>query len=273
MDIAFTKMHGAGNDFILVDDRNCTFPIDDSEWLQRVGARKTGVGCDGFILVQPPEQGGHFRMRFINPDGGEVEMCGNGARCVAKFAQDLGICDDEMRIETVAGLVEAEFIDHLVRLRMTPPADWRMGLDLSIDGADEVDFVNSGVPHAVVRVDDIEATDICGLGSMIRYHEAFAPAGTNANFIQVQADGLIRIRTYERGVEDETLACGTGMCAAALIAGRNAWVTPPVRLTCRSGDELTVDFRLTTDGAEHLTLLGPAMTVFSGSIAHTPRTQ
>lgn len=266
MNIAFTKMHGAGNDFILVDDRECTFPIDDQGWLRKIAARKTGVGCDGFILVQPPNEGGHLRMRFINPDGGEVEMCGNGARCLAKFARALGICREAVKIETIAGLIEAEFVDDLVRLMMTPPTDWHMGLEL--DGIGTLDCVNSGVPHAVMLVENLEEVDICRTGAAIRYHKAFAPAGINANFVQLETNGLLQIRTYERGVEDETLACGTGMCAAALVAGRNGWTTPPVRLSCRSGDELTVNFTLTEEGAEQLTLLGPAVTVFEGVLAY-----
>ncbi|MCF7838467.1 MAG: diaminopimelate epimerase [Candidatus Marinimicrobia bacterium] len=272
MDIRFWKMHGAANDFILVDDRAETFPWRDREWLQAVAARHTGVGCEGFILIQPPAGAADFRMRFFNPDGGEVEMCGNGARCVARLAYELGIAPVEMRFETVAGPVQAQVRDSEVTLGLTPPKDWRLAGSLALPDGQRLayGFVNSGVPHVVVEVPDVTQVDVAGWGAAIRHHADFAPAGANANFITVTGPGALRIRTYERGVEAETPACGTGIAAAALVAGRQGRVTPPVAVTCAAGETLHVDFQLTAEGAEGVTLTGPATHVFEGVLRYAP---
>ncbi|NQT94083.1 MAG: diaminopimelate epimerase [Lentisphaerae bacterium] len=264
MKIPFWKMHGAGNDFILVDDRNEIFPASDCEWLQRVASRRTGVGCEGVILVQESEQA-DCRMRFFNPDGSEVEMCGNGARCLARFAERIGAAPGTMSIDTVAGLLQADVDDDTVTLTMTDPKDWRMEQDLDLDGTPlHYSFVNSGVPHAVVEVEDLENCDVQATGSGIRYHSAFSPAGTNANFIKVTSPQSLLIRTYERGVEAETLACGTGVVASALVAARLGRVSAPVSVTARSGDVLAVDFTLSDDSAVDVKLTGPAVFVFEG---------
>jgi diaminopimelate epimerase len=268
MDIAFWKMHGAGNDFILVDDRRQQFPASDRAWLAAIADRRTGVGCEGIILIQPSAQA-DFRMRFFNPDGGEADMCGNGARCVARLAHELGAAPADMSIDTAAGLLRAAVSGAQVRLQMTRPRDWRLGRTLALaDGARPYGFVNSGVPHAVLEVADLDAIDVARVGAAIRYHADFAPAGTNANFFAVTGPGALRIRTYERGVEGETLACGTGITAAALIAGKLGRVQPPVNVTCRSGDVLVVGYELTADGADNVTLLGPAVHVFRGTLSH-----
>ena len=268
MDIAFWKMHGAGNDFILVDDRDGSFPCDDRDWLVAVAARRTGVGCDGVILIQPSD-GADFRMRFFNPDGAEAEMCGNGARCVARLASELGVAAADMRIETQAGLIRAQTDGDQVRLHMTAPVCWRprQVLDLA-EGAVAYTFLDTGAPHAVVETDDLDGVDVRALGAAIRRHEAFRPAGTNADFISVAGPQSLRIRTYERGVEDETLACGTGIVAGALVAVRAGRVTSPVTVIAASGDTLEVSFRLTGEGAEGVVLRGPAAHVFRGTLRH-----
>lgn len=266
MKIPFWKMHGASNDFILVDDREQKFPCDDASWLSRIMSRRTGVGSEGVLLIQP-SQSADFRMRFFNPDGGEVDMCGNGARCIARLAHEIGAAPQQMSIETPAGIVRAEARGHLVQLFMTEPKDWRFGRSLAVGGRTlEYDFVNSGVPHAVVRVDDLAATDVHELGRAIRHHADFAPKGTNANFIQITGPDALRVRTYERGVEAETLACGTGMVACGLIAGKRGLVKAPVKVACASGDVLEVNFTATADGAKDVTLLGPAVHVFRGEL-------
>jgi len=268
MTISFWKMHGAGNDFILVDDRALTFPCADAAWIARIASRRTGVGCEGILLIQPSERV-HFRMRFFNPDGGEADMCGNGARCVARLAHDLGVAPSGMRFETQAGVLEAEVLGEQVMLTLTPPTDWRLGRTLELPGGRRAyGFVNSGVPHVVVEVDDLESMDVAAIGAAIRYHKDFAPKGTNADFIQVTGPQSLRIRTYERGVEAETLACGTGMVAAGLVAGRMGRVRPPVRIVCASGDALEVNFRLTAGGADQVSLLGPAAYVFTGEVEY-----
>lgn len=266
--IPFWKMHGAGNDFIVVDDRERTFPVHDTAWLQSIMARRTGVGSEGLLLIQPSDRA-DFRMRFYNPDGGEVDMCGNGARCIARRAFELGAAPSPMTFETGAGLVRAELIGDHVRLTMTAPRDWRLGGEMTVNGQTYAyDFVNSGVPHVVVWVEDLAAVDVARLGASIRHHPDFAPKGTNANFIQVTGPDSISVRTYERGVEAETLACGTGIVASGLLAGKTGRVTPPVRVKAASGDVLTVDYRLTPEGAENVTLTGPAVHVFEGVLSY-----
>jgi len=269
MQIPFWKMHGAANDFILVDDRAQTFPAGDTAWLARIMSRRTGVGSEGTILIQPAQAGGHFRMRFFNPDGSEVEMCGNGARCVARLACEIGAAPAAMTFETIAGPIGAEVRGDRVLLHMTEPKDWRLNLSLDVEGSRlAAHFVNSGVPHAVVPVKDVAAVNVQQLGAAIRYHHDFAPKGTNANFIQVTGSDSLRVRTYERGVEAETLACGTGIVASGLIAGRLGLVKPPVRITAASGDVLEVNYTATAGGATNVTLLGPAVHVFRGVLDH-----
>lgn len=268
MKIPFWKMHGAANDFILVDDREQEFPCGDTKWLVAVMARRTGIGSEGVLLIQPSQRA-DFRMRFFNPDGGEVDMCGNGARCIARLAHEIGAAPAQMSIETPAGIVRAEARGDVVQLLMTEPKDWRWGRSLEAGGRTlKYDFVNSGVPHAVVRVDDLAAADVHNLGRAIRYHADFAPKGTNANFIRLTGADSLRVRTYERGVEAETLACGTGMVACGLIAGKAGLVKTPVKITCASGDVLEVDFAPTPDGATNVTLLGPAAHVFRGELEY-----
>ena len=261
-------MHGAANDFILVDDRAQTFPAQDRNWIARISARRTGVGCEGVLLIQPSAKA-NFRMRFFNPDGGEADMCGNGARCIARLAHEIGAAPASMSIETPAGIVRADVRGNEVLLHMTEPKDWRMSRTLTIDNQPlACSFVNTGVPHAVVSVENLDAIDVQKMGSRIRYHADFAPAGTNANFIQVTGPDSLRVRTYERGVEGETLACGTGMTACGLIAGKLGLVRAPVKITPASGDLLQVNYELTADGARNVTLLGPAVHVFRGELSY-----
>lgn len=269
MKIPFWKMHGAANDFILVDDRRMTFPAADRAWLARIMARRTGAGSEGILLIQPAAGKAHFRMRFFNPDGGEAEMCGNGARCVARLAHDLGVAPAQMEFETLAGLVRAEVRGDRVLLRLADPKDWRLDRALTIDGREvRYHFVHSGVPHVVVATDALDGVNVQDLGRKIRYHGDFAPAGTNVNFIQVTGPRALRVRTYERGVEAETLACGTGIVACGLIAGRLGLVQPPVSIAAASSDVLEVNYTLTESGATGVTLLGPAVHVFQGTLTH-----
>lgn len=268
MEIPFYKMHGAANDFIVVDDRSLTFPAHDADWMAAVMARNTGVGSEGILLIQPAEQT-HFRMRFFNPDGGEVDMCGNGARCIARLAHELDVAPADMQFDTLAGVVGA-VVDHdTVQLTMTPPKDWRLNQSLTHEGrAWPYHFVNSGVPHVVIEVEDISAIDVPRLGAAVRYHEAFAPKGTNVNFIQITGPSSLSIRTYERGVEAETPACGTGIVAAGLIAGKTGRCAVPVNITSAGGYLLSVNYALTEASAENVTLTGPAAHVFQGTLTY-----
>ncbi len=263
MKIPFTKMHGAGNDFIMVDDRALLFPVNDTEFIARISSRRTGVGCDGLLLIQPSDRA-DLRMRFINPDGGEQDMCGNGARCIAKLAFDRGLVSKTMVIETGAGLVQAEILGSQVRLGLTDPVDLKLGLDAELEWP--VDFVDTGVPHGVVWVNEVQLIDLYVLGAEIRYHSLFKPNGANANFAVIEADGSISIRTYERGVEAETLACGTGATAVAVIGAERGLVNFPVTVHCAGGFDLVID---SVQGTT--TLSGGAETVFAGEIEYGNR--
>jgi len=267
MQLSFTKMNGAGNDFIMVDNRDETLALDSLR-IALLCDRHRGVGADGVLAVEPAAQGADFRMRYYNADGGEAEMCGNGARCFARFARRLGANNAEISFETLAGIIRASFPDDQVRVTMSDPHSHRPPVSLEINGRTlDVHFVNTGVPHAVVFTDDVAAVDVPKDGAALRYHSAFAPKGANANFVQVLAPDSIAIRTYERGVEGETLACGTGVCAAVLLHNLRTGSPSPVHVKVRGGDTLQVAFEASERGFHNVTLTGPADFVFDGTIS------
>ena len=266
--LAFVKMSGTGNDFILVDHRRPRIvPEAMPEFARLVCRRRFSVGADGLILIEDSEQA-DFRWRFFNADGSEAEMCGNGARCAARFAYMHGIAPARMRFETLAGIIEASVADINVSVKMTRPTDLRLDLGLEVGGASLVlHSVDTGVPHVVIFVEDIDRTDVCGLGRSIRHHEAFMPAGTNVNFVQQRPDGAFKVRTYERGVEDETRACGTGAVAAALVAALLERAASPVEIVTSGGDRLTILFDLQGGpAADNVFLKGPAHVVYRGEL-------
>lgn len=270
MKFDFWKMQGALNDFVLFDDRDGTFPVNNREFIAHIASRRSGIGSEGVILIQKSERS-DFTMRFFNPDGGEVEMCGNGARCVALLAFDLGVAGRKTTFDTVAGPVRAKVMADQVCLWLPPPTGWILGGQLELDGQPFCyHFVNSGVPHVVVRTEHVKAVDVQGIGSALRYHENFAPAGTNVDFVEVLPNGELSVRTYERGVEQETLACGTGVTACGLIAAQNGWVTLPVSVHTASGDVLAVDAERSGADVSCVTLTGPAGHVFSGTVEYSP---
>jgi len=262
----FWKMHGAGNDFILMDDRSALFPCADAALIRRLCDRHAGIGSEGLLLIQPSTRA-NIRMRFFNPDGVEAGMCGNGARCIARLAHDLGAAPSSMHIETATGLLKADVLPDAVRLQLPAPTDCRCHQTLTLDNqAIRYHTVHTGVPHAVVETQTLDSLDIRAIGAAIRHHPAFAPKGTNVDFMAITGAHALRVRTYERGVEAETPACGTGITACALIAGKLDRVIPPVHVTCKHGDILEVNYRLTSDGFETVTLLGPAAYVFDGAV-------
>jgi len=268
MDLAFTKMNGAGNDFVMLDNRDRRITLAPAA-IARLCDRHRGIGADGLLAAEPPEGAADLRMRYYNADGGEAEMCGNGARCFARFAQRL-LGDGRPRVsfETPAGTIHADLAGELVTLRMSDPKDLRPDAELDLAGNRRiVGFLNTGVPHAVVFVDNLDSTDVLAEGRAARFHPAFAPAGTNANFVAVHAPGRLSIRTYERGVEGETLACGTGVCAVALAHAAKENLDGPVDVRVRGGDTLRVSFVRTPDGFRDVTLTGPADFVFEGRIS------
>lgn len=264
--LRFTKMNGAGNDFILFDNRTGSIDLDRNQ-IAQLCDRHRGIGADGILLLEKPTNGADFRMRYFNADGGEAEMCGNGARCFARFANKVGGRQEKISFETPAGVISAELKGDLVTLQMTEPTDLRLNIDLSMAAENRtLHFINSGVPHVVIPVAEIDNVDVRCDGAAIRYHNMFSPNGTNVNFIEKRGPNKIAIRTYERGVEDETLACGTGIVASALIFAETENIDEPITVTARGGDELQVGFERVEGGFRNVTLTGPAEFVFEGTI-------
>lgn len=264
----FYKMNGAGNDFVVVDNRSLTLDLS-RERIALLCDRHRGVGADGLLAVEPAEHGADFKFRYYNADGGEAEMCGNGARCFGRFTAAL-LPEPPARVtfETIAGTLAAEMVDEHIRIAMSDPVDLTLDTGVTVPGLHAtLHAVNPGVPHVVAFVEDVASIDVRTHGRAIRQHQAFAPAGTNANFVQVLAPGHIRIRTYERGVEDETLACGTGMVASALFHHLIHGAPSPVRVQVAGGDTLEIGFASTPSGGfTQVTLTGPADFVFEGDI-------
>ena len=263
----FTKMNGAGNDFVLIDNRRGNHSLN-RETIARLCDRHRGVGADGLLAVEPAQNGADFRMRYYNSDGGEAEMCGNGARCFARYAGRLAGKCDAVSFETIAGVISAEFVgENNVRLAMSEPRDRRLAQPVPVESITHaVHSLNTGVPHAVLFVDDLANTPVLALGAAIRYHEAFAPRGTNVNFARQVAPGTVAIRTYERGVEGETLACGTGVVATALLFHETTGAPSPVAVEVRGGETLQVAFEKDGENYRNVTLTGPADFVFEGQI-------
>ena len=272
----FTKCQGAGNDFILIDNRGGKVDrklqelgIDIETFVRKLCAFHTGVGADGLILVEEPDNPENdFKWRFYNSDGSVAEMCGNGSRCAVRFAYEKGIAKKEhVKFETLAGVIEAWIKDNgrVVKVQLTKPfglkTDFVIPLsDIKLEG----NFLNTGVPHVVVHREDLEDFDVVKYGREIRYHEMFTPTGTNVNFIKPLSEDTIKIRTYERGVENETLACGTGSTAAAIIAYLKGLVKQkPVKVITKGGEILVIDF---DDNLERVYLEGKVYKVFDGDL-------
>ena len=263
--VPFAKMSGSGNDFILIDNRSRVLQESKlTAFIAGVCRRRLSAGADGVILIEASETA-DFRWRFFNSDASPAEMCGNGARCAARFAFLQGICGARLRFETGAGRVEAQVEGMRVKVKMPDPQDLR--LDLRVDlasGPLAVSSVNTGVPHAVVLTDGVEGVDVAGLGREIRFHPQFAPAGTNADFICTESSGGIAIRTYERGVEGETLACGTGAVAGALVAAGKLGLGSPVSVRTAGGERLTVYFENRSGDYRNVHQEGDARLIYTG---------
>jgi diaminopimelate epimerase len=273
MSVPFWKMTGAGNDFIAIDNRRDILPADADQraaFIARICRRRLDIGADGVLLIESPrDTGTHFCMRYYNADGGEAETCGNGARCIARFAHELGIAPESMRFDTSAGPYTALVKPDSVTVSMSDAFGLKQDISLGIDCLPGVsaDFVNTGVPHTVIICEELETLDIVGTGRAIRYHQAFAPEGTNANFVAPgEGPDHFLIRTYERGVEDETLACGTGCIASAIVLQRRGRAASPVTLKVRSGAELKVHFTAADGGATDVQIQGEARVVCRGEI-------
>ncbi len=264
--LRFTKMNGAGNDFVMLDNRDGKIHLEPKQ-IAHICDRHRGVGADGILLLEKPENGADFRMRYYNADGGEAEMCGNGARCFARFANKIAAAAEKLSFETPAGIIGARLHGELVTLNMSEPTDLHLNLALQLEGENAVvHFINTGVPHVVVPVARIDMVHVCSRGAAIRHHEKFSPKGANANFLEKIGPRNIAIRTYERGVEDETLACGTGVVASALVFAATENAPGPIGVRVRGGSDLSVNFERDGDKLRHVTLTGPAEFVFEGTI-------
>ncbi|MFZ0051016.1 MAG: diaminopimelate epimerase [Desulfobaccales bacterium] len=265
--IPFYKMHGGGNDFVLIDHRARFIPEAEQPALaRRLCHRQVGVGADGLILIEA-SAAAHFRWRFYNADGSEPEMCGNGGRCAARFAVLSGIAPETLSFETGSGVIHAEVRGRRVKLALTGVGDFQLNQTIPLEEANVTGhFVRVGVPHLVVPVDDLEAAAVTEWGRLLRFHQMFQPAGANVNFVRFTGPENLSIRTYERGVEDETLACGTGSVAAALVGACLGRLSSPVEVLTRGGEILTVFFRPQSGACPEVYLEGDALVVYQGEL-------
>ncbi|WP_187264195.1 diaminopimelate epimerase [Pontibacter beigongshangensis] len=253
MAVSFFKYQGTGNDFVMVDNRKHSFPADDVQLVKNLCDRRMGVGADGLILLQD-HSAYDFEMVYYNADGRVGSMCGNGARCAVRFARHLGVIEDVACFLAADGEHQASVERDLIHLKMN-----------DVNGVEQIGedyYLNTGSPHYVRFVDDVQALDVFKEGQAIRYNERFAKVGTNVNFVQQLSENEFFVRTYERGVEDETLSCGTGVTACALVAGLRD-IKGPIKIKTLGGD-LEVRFKQEGDSFRHIYLIGPAKQVFTG---------
>jgi diaminopimelate epimerase len=265
--VPFNKMQGSGNDFLLIDNRRDILKGTNLKDLAvKVCNRHYSVGADGLIVIVPSKKA-DFKWRFFNADGSEAEMCGNGSRCAARFALLKKIAKKNMDFETLAGIIHAEAKQDTVKVQLTGATGLRMNIAVPLDsGLRMGHFINTGVPHLVYLSKDLHDEDVDRIGRTTRYHELFKPAGVNVNFIRIENRHKIRIRTYERGVEGETLACGTGSVAAALIAGSLGAASSPVEVLTWGGEKLVVSFERSGDMFSAIHLEGNAVVICEGNL-------
>ncbi len=260
-------MSGSGNDFIIIDNRTPVIEQDlKRDFVKKVCAPKSSVGADGVIFIENSDKV-DYRWDFYNSDGSSAEMCGNGGRCVARYAVEHNIAPEKHSFETLAGVIGAEVKGPVVKVKLTAPGNLQRGLEVKFDGATyQVDSINTGVPHAIVFSNNVDAEDIGAIGSGIRHHSVFAPAGANVNLVEKKGGHAIKIRTFERGVEGETLACGTGAVAAAIVAFSDNQVTSPVEVETRGGEILKVYFETSNGSVIEAWLEGLTKITFEGTI-------
>jgi diaminopimelate epimerase len=261
------KMSGSGNDFILIDHREPFLKEDRlKNFIQKICRRRVSVGADGLILIERSKKA-DFKWRFYNADGSEAEMCGNGGRCAARFASLKGIAGPSLKFETLAGILSGEVDGKKVKLEMTKPFGLKLDETILVDGEERIfSSINTGVPHAVLFVEDLEGLDIVPIGRAIRFHPCFSPAGTNADFVRLEKGSQLSIRTYERGVEDETLACGTGAVAAALVAAFKGLVKSPVSIKTRGGEMLAVYFEIEAEEVKRVFFEGDVHVIYEAEM-------
>ncbi len=269
--VEFTKMHGAGNDFIVIDNRFYHFSEEDLSLLARRWCSRTeGIGADGILAFEAPVKDAHdYRMRYVNADGSKATMCANGARCLALFAPRSGLETRVLTFESDAGLYRAEVTgDERVRLFVPPPRDYSGEIALKeVKPPLSLSYVWTGTEHVVGFVDDIETVNVAKEGRAIRNDAALAPAGANVNFVESR-EGALHVRTYEKGVEAETRSCGTGAIASAVVARLKHIIDEPEVEVYMPGGALTVGAALDKDALRDVYLEGPAATVFRGTFEY-----
>jgi len=266
--ISFWKMSGSGNDFVVIDNRRHLIRGNYAAWARRLCHRQFGVGADGLLLLETDKRE-DFRMVYFNADGSRADMCGNGARCMAYFAHAKGAVGTAFRFRTDAYPVGAKVSGQFVRVSLADACDYKPLVVAKVEGkAYRPAFLNTGVPHAVLFVPNADKVYVSGLGRSLRFHKAFGPKGTNVNFVQKIGPSTLRVRTYERGVEGETLACGTGVTASAIAAALKGIVKAPVHCVVAGGDTLEVNFKMYRENrgrpATNISLKGPVRTTFKG---------
>ena len=262
--IPFVKMSGAGNDFIVIDNMNQSLRCERQPLALALCTAHTGIGADGVLILSPSTKA-DFLMEYFNADGSYGGMCGNGGRCAARYAYVAGIAASNMIFEALDYIYRAHVHDESVRLRMKDPVTFRENLSVASSiGTVVGDFVDTGAPHFVVVRDDLQQIPLEDLGRSIRYHPMFVPDGCNVNAVKVQPDGTVLIRTYERGVEAETLACGTGCVASAIILAKRYSFPSPITLRVKSGEDVRVYFDFREAEFSNIVLEGSAHFVFSG---------
>lgn len=260
----FSKYVGAGNDFIFIDNRDFIFPAQDPLFIRKLCHRQCGIGADGVILLENSSKA-DYKMRIFNSDGHEAEMCGNGSRCFYKFIHECtALQKDAYVIETKESCIKLAQDGSNIQVSMMSPCDIIWNMDLKLDSSNlKVHSLNTGVPHAVVFLDEIKDSDLKNLAPKIRYHESFSK-GTNVNFVKILSNNEIMVRTYERGVEDETLSCGTGVTASAIAAAYLLQIPLPIKVNTKSNEQIEINCTINKESIQDVTMSGPAELVYKG---------
>jgi len=264
--INFTKMVASGNDFVVIEKGHQSPVTSHQSLAKKICNRKYGVGADGLLVLEKSKVA-NVRMRIFNADGSEAEMCGNGARCAALYANSqLPTPSSQLEIETKAGIIAAKVQGDNVKIKLTDPKDLKLNIPIKVNNRLlRVNFINTGVPHAVIFSEGLNEMDVFNLGRAIRFHKKFSPAGTNVDFVEISGRNSLAIRTYERGVEDETLACGTGSVAAALLYSiLNTQYSIPIKIYTRSKETLEVYFKKKDSHFSDVWLKGRAKIAYKG---------
>lgn len=253
---SFVKYQGTGNDFVLIDNREANFPIANHEAIAQLCHRNFGIGADGFICIESDDSA-DFYMRYFNADGFEGSLCGNGSRCAIHYAKALGLTTEKVVFAAADGVHHAQFINNEIALELHDVLQW--------DHRGEALFLDTGSPHHMVFVDDVDAVDVARVGQEIAHGAPYSSDGTNVNFVQQLSPDTIKVRTFERGVEAETLSCGTGVTASALAMHISEKSTSEKIYIQTRGGKLSVSFSPTQKGYGSIILQGPAAPVFTGN--------